>query len=206
MGDNKKTLTAQPQAKPCTKPDCFPFCDCGGVDDAPQASAAQSAPAGEREAQRAALDKEFAPLSHSADQRDIDLRNRVERPCFARGFTAGAAWQRAQSAPVVPEGWREFIEDMAEMAPPEGVVVAADWMFATGIRAKQLLAAAPAQPAAQDRARAALSPENQRVAPVEPLLANPHPLAAAQGVETHQINCNAVSQYPAGKCNCGKGE
>lgn len=72
--------------------------------------AAQSAP-DEREAQRAALDKEFAPLSYSADQRDIDLRNRVERPCFARGFTAGAAWQRAQSAPVVPEGWRVSVVD-----------------------------------------------------------------------------------------------
>lgn len=39
----------------------------------------------------------------------------------------------------------------------------------------------------------------------EPLYAAPAQ-PAAQGVETHHINCNAVSQYPAGKCNCGKGE
>src|SRR5690606_19016465 len=54
-----------------------------------------------------------------------------------------AAWQRAQSAPVVPEGWRETVSMAVDLIQ--------DLRQGTAVerRLRELLAAAPAQPAAQ---------------------------------------------------------
>lgn len=163
-----------PQAKPCTKPDCFPFCDCGGVDDAPQASAAQSAPAGfdftieDRGVCRV--------LAWSGDN---GCRPATDAEC-AMG-DAIAAWQRAQSAPVVPDvsAMARVLSDRSADAcgvnRDDNWNLYSDW-YIEDVRA---MLAAPAQPAAQGMVRAALSPENQRIVPVEPLIADPHPLAAS---------------------------
>lgn len=128
-------------------------------------AAAQSAPAGEREAYNAWHLETYKTTAIGGSD--------------YRAFQAGAAWQRTQAAGV-PEGWRSSLEDAALMleahSPGSGSV---ESYAAQDIRA--LLDAAPAQPAARDRVRASLSPENQRIVPVEPLLADPHPLAAAQG-------------------------
>lgn len=93
--------------------------------------------AGEREAfQRALHDK--APFKLTAD--------RIAAAEWA--WQAGAAWQRTQSAGV-PEGWRELLEDMVKELRSAYFLSARGEAFAQRIDA--MLAAAPAQPAAQDQ-------------------------------------------------------
>ena len=152
-------LTAQPQASALTEaaPGCFvqpvpSHCDRitwrGNYYQLPdgltKASAAQSAPAGEREAFRAA-------------HRELDLSEKPDawgRPQFLhshvevtwRGFQAGASWQRTQSA-VVPEGWR-----LVPVEPTPKMMRAGVLESVGALRVYYaMLAAAPAQPAAQEQ-------------------------------------------------------
>lgn len=97
-------------------------------------AAAQSAPAGEREAFEAAV----ATIDPSEVERLDGIRE---------GWEAYASWQRTQAAGA-PEGWRSSLEDAALMleahSPGSGSV---ESYAAQDIRA--MLAAAPAQPAVQ---------------------------------------------------------
>ena len=108
-----------------------------------QTSAAQSAPAGEREA----FDKWFRAEQLIADHIDTTFISSAFLPYKA--FQAGASWQRTQSAGV-PEGWRlvpevpnEAIRDAIDLLCDDASAFddsEAFWHY--------LLAAAPAQPAA----------------------------------------------------------
>ena len=107
-----------------------------------QTSAAQSAPAGEREA----FDKWFRAEQLIADHIDTTFISSAFLPYKA--FQAGASWQRTQSAGV-PEGWRlvpevpnEAIRDAIDLLCDDASAFddsEAFWHY--------LLAAAPAQPA-----------------------------------------------------------
>lgn len=111
-----------------------------------QTSAAQSAPAGEREA----FDKWFRAEQLIADHIDTTFISSAFLPYKA--FQAGASWQRTQSAGV-PEGWRlvpevpnEAIRDAIDLLCDDASAFddsEAFWHY--------LLAAAPAQPAAHDQ-------------------------------------------------------
>lgn len=120
----------------------------------PQASAAQSAPAGEREA----FDKWFRAEQLIADHIDTTFISSAFLPYKA--FQAGASWQRTQAAGV-PEGWRpvpvaslermwRFI-DPAPMRMPNGDTMtfqnphAAAALREISAEFRAMLAAAPAQ-------------------------------------------------------------
>lgn len=122
----------------------------------PQASAAQSAPAGEREA----FEDKYPTAKSLVFEGGKYVKRHESRwqsdACEAinnmwRDFQAGAAWQRTQSAGV-PDGWRLVpVEPTPEMV--EAALRSEDASFdsrsivVTDYRA--MLAAAPAQPAAQ---------------------------------------------------------
>ena len=122
-------LAAQPQASykvPCkTHPDAPHgfcrnsshtagryVCECEHWEE-PQASAAQPAPAGEREAEAAAIAEEIDWLIRQWDAKVSWSGERMAELLEAAGKAAEmlAAWQRTQSAPVsqverpVPSGW-----------------------------------------------------------------------------------------------------
>lgn len=64
---------------------------------------------------------------------------------------AWEAWQAAlaqQPATALPADVRALLEELAQYAPPEGVIVAQTAAMAMGRKAKRLLAAAPAAPVA----------------------------------------------------------
>lgn len=95
-------------------------------------------------------------------------------------FQAGAAWQRTQAAVV-----QEAVYMMRRLDQTAWYVTTFQTFehIASGKspqhEAVKLYTAAPARQAVQDMVRAALSPENQRVVPAKPLLADPHPMAAS---------------------------
>lgn len=80
------------------------------LSEQPQASAAQSAPAGEREAFEAWCRNELdVPSTYELSLDDDHIR------LLLRGWQAHAAWQRTQSAPVVPEGLNKTREQWQKM-------------------------------------------------------------------------------------------
>lgn len=114
---------------PC--PDCRT--DSALLTEQPQPSAAQSAPAGEREAvayEHWKVDME--PYGFSG----LDA------------FQAGAAWQRTQSAPVVPD---DAMVAVASAAYEREALAGATHEQAWHAALSEAFAAAPAQPAAQDQ-------------------------------------------------------
>ena len=100
----------------------------------PQASAAQSAPAGERETIRAV----FLRNGFTVKDGQTDLKPYVYAAAEELLSIARASWQRTQSAGV-PEGWREFLQELANDAPPEGVFVAMTSTMAISLKARRLL-------------------------------------------------------------------
>lgn len=162
-------LTAQPQAS-----DEFPFagfdpnfCPSSNPDnpqteeDRPQASAAQSAPAGEREAFRSAVLAKY-PNTTFQVKHDGAYLGWIDDAFW--GFQAGAAWQRTQSAGglTIPDGWRI---ERRELDGSVCFIIGSPRM--AGVRSNtsvwlsdsdpahlllwHLLDAAPAQPVARDQ-------------------------------------------------------
>ncbi|WAX22764.1 hypothetical protein MAJJADAN_00002 [Pseudomonas phage Amjad_SA] len=130
----------------------------------PQAGAAQSAPAGEREAFEAAYQVENAgfmgPLKLERDERG-QYKNQYAETCWRLGQQAGAAWLRTQSAPavpVVPEGLNKTREQWQKVDAKQCAnsnSSAANFYLIRDAqqdieRLHRALAASPAQPAVQD--------------------------------------------------------
>lgn len=229
-------LPAQPQASAAQSepvedrgwPDRDYWCKCCGCGEmftghkrqvicriCTEESAAQSAPAGEREAFEA-----WAASVGYHTERDMFQPEKYQSTLtfeLWRVWQARAAWQCTQSAPVVPSVqisghldevdapvWDFINAEARKLGPITGSIdnyglsrpncaqpnggVAVLW------NGQKIHAIAVVVRDAMNRTQCV---RVLATAPAQP---------AAQGVEPHQINCNAVSQYPAGKCNCGKGE
>ena len=159
----------------------------------------QAAPAGEREACSECNGLGFGPFGGCGE-------------CCGSGQ---ASWQRTQSA-----GVPDFAGIGRDAGHPRAVVL---YLRAEptddDLRAIQealRFAAAPAQPAAQGELSAEVIAAAIRSVPAwseisADLLAWEifdylYPGKKRKTVNGHYISCNAVSQFPAGKCNCGKEE
>lgn len=158
-------LTAKPQAS-----DELPFAGfdpkfCHGSnpdnpqteEDEPQASAAQSAPAGEREAFEAYLVQSGKCSSLRGAEDDWQGDDYYVHSHDWRVWQARAAWQRAQSAPVVPEGLNKSREQWQKVDAKQCAnsnSSAANFYLIRDAqqdieRLHRALSAAPAQPAAR---------------------------------------------------------
>jgi len=173
----------------------------------PQASAAQSAPAGEREAFEAKYEQAKAVVFDSKHNRYVPRHDsHWQRQCAEamttawRAFQAGAAWQRTQAA-VVSDGWRDALQKIARHAPPVNcaakteveklALIAGHALIAcsapqfskpTDHQSAKVGTAAPAQPAAQDRG------EVQRLRDALEEIADPIKFMRARLEDGEQLN------------------
>ena len=114
-------------------------CECEHWEE-PQASAAQSAPAGQREA----FDKWFRAEQLIADHIDTTFISSAFLPYKA--FQAGASWQRTQAAGVPDDAMVAVASAAYEREALAGATHEQAWHVALS----EAIAAAPAQPAAQE--------------------------------------------------------
>ena len=223
-------LAAQPQASykvPCkTHPDAPHgfcrnsshsegryVCECEHWEE-PQASAAQSAPAGEREAEAAAIAEEIDWLIRQWDAKVSWSGERMAELLEAAGKAAEmlTAWQRTQSAGV-PDAWRDALQKIARHAPPVNcaakteveklALIAVHALIAfsapqfskpTDHQSAKVGTAAPAQPAAPAQS------EVQRLREALPYLRNAVAEASASGVA--QLAVVSTKPDGSGKLVC----
>lgn len=127
-----------------------------------------SAPAGEREAVEVVGVVCVSRFKNNPAMENVEFQQAADIPqgqhdvmTVAQHERILAAQQRTQAAGV-PDGWREFLQELANDVPPAGVFVAMTSTMAISLKARRLLAA-PAQPAAHHTEQAL-----DMVAPAQP--------------------------------------